>query len=578
VCLTSAKGCKQHCLGPREVPATSRLSSERPQKATNSASGQTVQSAARAVRILRALVHEKQPQSISELSSALGLHKATLVRLLRTLMAEGVAVQEAATKRYALNPASMVRFAEFTPPLLGFFDAVQRGLDELTLRTGATAVLALPDHTGHRGRAVMASLSPQPVRVDPLDQPARPLHTIAAGKCYLAYLPDRELDAYIEAGLEKLTPLTISSPLRLRKELRQVRAQGYAVNRGEAVHDSRYVAIPLHGPTGVVAGGLAIGYPAAFPPSSDLPQLVAHLHQSADTLSSIFSYEWWATQIREPNSRVQAEHLLPDSPDPGFGDGAMPAVRSVSRMLRILQLLHSVPEGLTVGEVARRRGLHHLAAMRLLHTLEQEALVTRDAPRKGYRLNPLPWIPVARVLRSAAGRVELARVALQHLADASGVAATVLLPDATSRRHTDLQVAFAKGPVRLHLDWNASPPLHATAGGKCYLAGKPRYWLEEYLGDGLSACTAKTITSPEQLRRELSLVREQGYALNLEESDLGVGAVAVPIHFPDGSTAGAVTLASAIGDLSETSIRRWLPLLRAAARHLSHLLAAGQQE
>jgi DNA-binding IclR family transcriptional regulator len=530
------------------------------------------------VRILRALTHEKQPQSISELSSALGLHKATLVRLLRTLMAEGVVVQDAATKRYALSPASAVRLAEFAAPLLGFSDAVQRVLDELTMHTGSTAVLALPDYTGRRGSAVMDSLPPQPVRIEPMDEPARPLHTIAAGKCYLAYLPDRELDAYIRSGLEKLTPLTISSPLRLRRELRQVRAQGYAVNRGEAVQDCRYVAIPLRDPSGVVVGGLAVGYPAAFPPRADLSQLIAHLHQSADTLSSIFSYEWWATQIRELSSRVQAEQLLPDSPDPGFGAGPMPVVRSVARMIRIIHLLHLVPEGLTVGEVGRRRGIHNLVAMRLLRTLEREGLAERDAPRKGYRLNPLPWIPFARVLRSATGRVRLARVVLQSLADASGVAATVFLPGATSRRHTDLQVAFPKGPVRLHFDENTSPPLHATAGGKCYLAGKPLYWLEEYLGDGLSACTAKTITSPEQLRRELALVREQGYALNLEESDLGVGAFAVPLHSLDGSTTGAVTLYSAIGDLSETNIRRWLPLLRSASRHLSHVLVVSWQE
>ncbi len=530
------------------------------------------------MRILRALVHDRQPQSVSELSSALGLHKATLVRLLRTLMAEGVVVQDAATRRYALNPASMVRLAEFTPPLLSFFDAVQRELDQLALRTGATAVLALPDHTGHRGRAVMAAASPQPVRVDPLHEPARPLHTIAAGKCYLAYLSDRELDAYIESGLEQLTPLTISSPLQLRRELRQVRAQGFALNRGEAVPDSRYVAIPLHGPAGVVRGGLAIGYPATFPPRADLSQLLAHLHQSAETMSSIFSYEGWTTQIRESSSHVQAKPPLPDSPDPGFGDGAMPAVRSVSRMLRIVQLLHAVPEGLTVGEVGSRRGLHHLVAMRLLNTLEQESLVTRDAPRRGYRLNPLAWIPIARVLRSATGRAELARVVLQRLADASGVAATIFLPDATSRHYTDLQVAFPKGPVRLHLDEGELLPLHATAGGKCYLAGQPPSWLGEYLGDGLPARTAKTITSPEQLRRELSLVRERGYALNLEESHLGVGTIAVPLCSSDGSTVGAVTLPSAVGDFSEANLQRWLPLLRAAARGISHLLLADRKE
>ncbi len=530
------------------------------------------------MRILRVLTSHRQPQSLAQLSLELGLHKPTLVRLLRTLMTEGVVVQDVDTKRYARNPAGMVRLAAFASPLLDFADAAKGILDELAARTGATAALFCPDRTSRTCTATMMSLPHTAVRLDLSERPPEPLHALASGKCYLAHLSEQQLEDYIRPGLESMTPRTITSPSRLRKELRRIREQGYALNNKEATMQSAGVAVPLRAASGEVKGALALAYADVFPPRADTSQLVAHLQQSADAISALLSYEWWLSRVRASAWRRPKGIPLPDTPDPGFGDGPLPAVRSVARAMRLIELLLVVPEGLTAGEAARIRALPEPAARRLLRTLEQEGIVARDAPGRGYRPDPLGFLPIARFLRSAAVLSELTRAVLQELVDATGAVARITVADATGRWPMDLQVVHPSGPVRLSADEETFPPLHATAGGKCCLAAQSRASIESYLQDGLSSRTPKTIKSPQQLRRELALVRERGYALNLEESDLGIGAVAVPLSTPDNAVVGAVALTAVIQDFTEVNIRRWLPLLRSAAGAISRLLVPGWQE
>ena len=554
-----------------------RVTSAPPEPAAGRRDG-TIESAARAARLLRVLMRHPRPRSVAELSEELGLHKATLVRLLHTLVAEGVVVQDPETKRYGWSPAKLLHLVQFASPVLDFSEAAQRVLDDLAAGTGATAMLVLPDAAGRHGSAIMASLPQRLVRLDPRDEPPRPLHTIAAGKCYLAHLSEPELERYIGAGLERLTPRTIASSERLRREVRRIRSQGYALNQGELTPDTAGVAVALCDLRGRLRGALAAGYPLASPPGCGLPRLVVHLRTAVDAIADSLSYEWWAARLRERGSPDSARRRPPESPDPGFGNGAMPAVRSAARTVRIVVLLLSQPEGMPVREVARRRGLNPATALRLLRTLEREGLLAQDVPAKGYRIDPLGWTAAAPLLRSAASLAEAAQGVLQRLAEATGGTATLAAPDAAGRQHVDLLTGPSRRLVRVVLDAGISPPLHATSGGKCYLAWQPRRRLEAYMRGGLPSWRPATITSPAILHRELALVREQGYALNREEADAGIGAMAVPLRGLDGSVVGAVTVWSMIADLSAATVGRWLPLLRATADELAALLVPGWRE
>jgi IclR family acetate operon transcriptional repressor len=85
--------------------------------------------------------------------------------------------------------------------------------------------------------------------------------------------------------------------------------------------------------------------------------------------------------------------------------------------------------------------------------------------------------------------------------------------------------------------------LHTTAVGKAILSELPESRLNEIVEQrGLPEQTTNSITSLDELAEELETVREQGYAINDEESSTGLRAVASPILMPNGSVCGALSI------------------------------------
>ncbi|WP_324603884.1 MULTISPECIES: IclR family transcriptional regulator C-terminal domain-containing protein [unclassified Streptomyces] len=103
-----------------------------------------------------------------------------------------------------------------------------------------------------------------------------------------------------------------------------------------------------------------------------------------------------------------------------------------------------------------------------------------------------------------------------HLAVVDG-ADTVVLEKLTGRRSTRI-TARAGGRLSSY----------CTATGKALLAHRTPPGLAAVLGVGLRRRTPRTIVVPRLLRPDLVRTRARGYAVNWEEAEVGVSAVAAP--------------------------------------------------
>jgi DNA-binding IclR family transcriptional regulator len=74
---------------------------------------------------------------------------------------------------------------------------------------------------------------------------SRNAHALALGKVVLSLLPDQGRRRFIERGLPRYTPTTITSPAALLSELDRVRRDGFAVDRGEFHREFCCVAVPV---------------------------------------------------------------------------------------------------------------------------------------------------------------------------------------------------------------------------------------------------------------------------------------------------------------------------------------------
>jgi DNA-binding IclR family transcriptional regulator len=90
----------------------------------------------------------------------------------------------------------------------------------------------------------------------------------------------------------------------------------------------------------------------------------------------------------------------------------------------------------------------------------------------------------------------------------------------------------ATGAIRLTSTIGGRNPAHCTAVGKLLLAdalpddASVAAWVP---AGGLERCTERTITTAEGLAAQLRIVRDQGYAIDDQENEVGVNCIAVPI-------------------------------------------------
>lgn len=248
------------------------------------------------------------------------------------------------------------------------------------------------------------------------------------------------------------------------------------------------------------------------------------------------------------------------------------SVQSVDRALTILEQLARHGEA-GVTELAAGLDVHKSTAFRLVATLEQHGLVEQTEDRGKYRLG----VGLLRLAGATTARLDVvqeARPVSRKLASDTGETVNIAVLADRAALYLD-QVA---GPSALQPhNWVGQHiPLHATANGKVLLSGLDAGALDDVLGS-LAAYTDMTITRKGKLRTEVDHVREQGYAVAVDELEVGLSAVAAPIRNAHGDVIASMSVSGPTFRLGEARIAEVVGLLVEAAAEVSHRLGWGHR-
>ena len=114
-------------------------------------------------------------------------------------------------------------------------------------------------------------------------------------------------------------------------------------------------------------------------------------------------------------------------------------------------------------------------------------------------------------------------------------------------------------------------PMHSTGSGKILLSAMSPNRIRQFLDQvGLARLTPYTITNREAFLQELDQVREQGYALDNEECEIGHRCVSVPLYDYTGTVAAAISAFDSTERLTDEAIEnRILPALKDLAAKIS---------
>jgi DNA-binding IclR family transcriptional regulator len=247
-------------------------------------------------------------------------------------------------------------------------------------------------------------------------------------------------------------------------------------------------------------------------------------------------------------------------------------VQSVDRALTILEVLARIGEA-GVTEIAGELGVHKSTAFRLVTTLEAHRLVEQTADRGKYRLG----VGLLRLAGATTARLDLvqeARPVCRQLAADTGETVNIAVLSESSALYLD-QVAGSSA-LQPHNWVGQHIPLHATSNGKVLLSGLDDARLDEMLG-ALSRYTSLTITRRSQLREELVRVRSQGYAVAVDELEVGLTAAAAPIRNAHGDVVASMSVSGPTFRLTPERVEDVLPMLVDAAVEVSHRLGWGHR-
>jgi len=236
---------------------------------------------------------------------------------------------------------------------------------------------------------------------------------------------------------------------------------------------------------------------------------------------------------------------------------ATPSIQVIDRSAQLLDAIAASDAPASLKILSAETGLHPSTAFRILGALTGVGLVERDTAGR-YQLGRKLVQLASRVRRGVDIRQE-ALPLMEALRDQVGE--TVNLTVREGDEVIYIERVTPQRMMRVEQVVGSRAPLHVTAVGKLMLAELGDAFLQAYAArTGLPAYTGHTLDTVERLRAEVRTAQADGYALDNEEAEEGVGCIGVLIHDRSGAVVAGLSVSAPI----ERRRDAWIPVVRQA--------------
>ena len=252
-----------------------------------------------------------------------------------------------------------------------------------------------------------------------------------------------------------------------------------------------------------------------------------------------------------------------------FRGGDPDFMTSLARGLHVIRAFAGVDRRLTIADVSRATGLTRAVVRRCLYTLKELGYAGTDG--RMYFLQPR-ILNLGYAYLSTAPVPIAAQPVLEEMSEILGEASSVAVLDDGAVVYVGR--AATKRIMSVTLGVGSRLPAYCTALGRVLLA----QLTEEQVNSELAKVdfiqhTKYTVTSRRRLEEILVGVRQEGFALNDQELEIGLRSIAVPVRNVVGTVVAAMNVSTQASRVSRRELlERCLPVLRSAAEKLSSQL------
>jgi DNA-binding IclR family transcriptional regulator len=247
-------------------------------------------------------------------------------------------------------------------------------------------------------------------------------------------------------------------------------------------------------------------------------------------------------------------------------------VPSTMRAMSVLEFLARSKRGASISEISRNLALPKSSTYLVVKTLEQEGYLQRNVQSGRYYFG-LRFVSLSRKVLEHLDLREVARPILTELMQQTGIIVHLAILEGNEAVLIDRVEASGSSAGA---DWvGRRLDVNCTGVGKALAAWLP----DEQFGEVITAKrfarhNDNTIVTIGGLKRELAKVREQGYALDDEEDEIGVRCIGVPVFDGYKRPVAAVSLAGTTDQIPLYRVRTLALALKQTASAISFQLGS----
>jgi len=249
-------------------------------------------------------------------------------------------------------------------------------------------------------------------------------------------------------------------------------------------------------------------------------------------------------------------------------------VHSIERVAKILELVGQNSQGMGIRDLSVLLKLPKGTVHRLLSSLAYMGYIRQDALTKNYFLG-LKLLELGNLVTHQIDIVNIAKPLLKKLAEQSRETVHLATLEKNEIVYIDkLESEQNTGGLKMASRVGSRNPAYSCAMGKMLLAYLSEEVLKRLIQETkLIMRTNNTITEPGRLIEHLNIVKNQGYAIDDEENELGIRCVAAPILDAKGKPVAAISISGPAFRVTKRAIQDTLKKeVKNAASEISYLL------
>ncbi len=243
---------------------------------------------------------------------------------------------------------------------------------------------------------------------------------------------------------------------------------------------------------------------------------------------------------------------------------------SVEKAFKILDCFSMEKIELGVTEIANQIGTNKSVVYRMLATMDALNVIQQNPENGKYRLG-LKLFELSQKVSIHKNFISKAKPYMEDLVKRAGETAHLAIYK--NQKVYFLDKVVGRHDLQINSQIGTEKPLHCTGLGKVMLAFAEPHFEKVIDNINLERITTNTITQKIKLKQEIRRIKKEGFALDLEENEIGLVCVAVPVFDAKGKCIAAISTSGPSARFNKNEIQTYTGDLKYTANQLKHIFS-----